>query len=93
MSVSLFMGQLSVLATAAISRSLPSFSNAHSSSKNLLDYLFTYLFIYLFASQLAVLPTSFIYTWGRIAVNIKLEGMQWEFPCGKAVPETLSFLT
>jgi hypothetical protein len=27
------MGQLSVLATAAISRSLSSFSNAHSSSK------------------------------------------------------------
>jgi hypothetical protein len=33
MSVSLFMGQLSVLATAAISRSLSSFSNVHSSSK------------------------------------------------------------
>jgi hypothetical protein len=46
-SVSLFMGQLSILATAAISRSPSSFSNAHSSSKNLLDYLFTYLFIYL----------------------------------------------
>jgi hypothetical protein len=33
MSVSLFMGQLSVLATAAISPSLSSFSNAHSINK------------------------------------------------------------
>lgn len=60
--------------------------------KHLLVCLFTYLSIYLFLSSLAVLSISFIQTWSRITVKSELEGMKWELPCGKAVPETLLFL-